>query len=92
MSSDPTRETIYFLAWLKKRRGLVSLRICNIKWDKEGLDIIGITKTLGVDLICIQLIRSEKFVRLVDWARADRWMISYDIEVPHHGHKMRHKI
>lgn len=49
------------------------------------------TKTPGEDLICVQLVRGEKFVRLINWVWADRWMIFYDIEIPHHGHKMRQK-
>jgi hypothetical protein len=91
MGPDPGMEATYFLAWLKKRRGLVDLRKCNIKWDKEGLDIIKITKKLGEDLLCIQLIRGEKFVRLINWVWADKWMMLYDIEVPHHGQTMRQK-
>lgn len=85
------KEDAYFLAWLKKRRGLVSIRICRIKWAKEGIDILELTKKLGEEMVCVQLVRGEKYVRLINWVWADRWMIFYDIEVPHHGQTTRQK-
>jgi len=83
-SPDPGHETVKFLAWLKKRGTVKSLVHCRRKW--KNLDIENIAQELGPYLMAIYVSsRVGKVVVLEDAVWADRWMIYYDEEVPHHG-------
>lgn len=90
-SQDPGHEIVKFLAWLKKRGTVKSLVHCRRKW--RDLDIEDMARELGPDLMAIYLSsRVGKVVVLKDAVWADKWMIYYDEEVPHHGQMMGTKV
>lgn len=57
---DPGCEAIRFLSWLKKRGTTMNLSLCIRKWEREGLDIEDIIRTLGNAVIQIYLNRGQK--------------------------------
>jgi len=75
-----------FIGWLKKRAGVRSLKECNKRWKKEGINIEKEIKKLGADLIGIYRYKGEKVAYLKDSPWADQWTTYYGVEIPHHGH------
>lgn len=83
---DPTYPVTEFIQWLKKRGMVKSLKLCKKKWESEGLDIEKILKDLNPLLGLYRSKGGEKVVKLEDRVWADKWMIHYKLEVPHHRH------
>ena len=88
---DPTYQVTRFLSWLKKRGAIRKLSECTRKWAPEGLDIESVADRFYPELIGVYRYRGEKVVSLNDKVWADRWMIYYDLEVPHHGQRQKQK-
>ena len=86
---DPTYPVAKFLSWLIKRGSIRRLSECKKKWEDEGLDIERVVRELCPQYICIYRYKGEKIVKLENQAWASRWISHYDLEVPHHRHKMR---
>ena len=82
---NPGQKLIPFIGWIKKRAGVRTLKECNKKCKKEGIDIEEFKK-IGADLICIYRYKGEKVVVLKDLPWADQWATYYGIEIPHHSH------
>jgi len=85
---DPSYPIAKFLSWLKKRGGYIYLEECEKKWGREGLEIERIVKDLNPHLGLYRS-RGEKVVVLENKPWATQWLIHYDLDVPHHRHKIK---
>lgn len=84
---DPERNGAAFLAWLKKRGGLKPVDYCKSRCSITGFNPSRFVKSLDSSHIQIYTFRGEKVIKLEDWDWADRWMVYYGQEVPHHRHR-----
>src|SRR5271157_1078712 len=87
----PPYKLTEFLAWLKKRGATWNLTQCKRKCESEGFDLEDTLKKLDTDTIAIYISKGQKYVVLKNKPWADQWMISYNLEVPHHGQKQKGK-
>jgi len=86
---DPGPEMAGFISWLKKRGFVKRLSSCLSGWAHKGIRIEEEIKRIGPSRIYITRRGGEKVVILADKVWADRWMVQYNVEVPHHGHFQR---
>jgi hypothetical protein len=88
---DLGHQVVRFLAWLKKRGAVKSLAHCKKKW--KDLEVEATAKRLEPARIAVYASsRGDKVVVLKDTVWADRWMIYYGEEIPHHGQAERTRI
>jgi len=89
--SEPTLETVRFLAWLKKRGAACRLMYCRKKWEQKGIRVQEICRGYAQGMMHVQHDPStgEKWVVLDDLVWADNLMIEFGEEVPHHGQWMK---
>ena len=78
-----------FLSWLMKRRGMCNLKICERKWEREGIDIESCIRELDRSVITIGTSRGEKVVQLEDWAWATQWVRHHNQLLPPHHRQMQ---
>lgn len=84
---DPGYEGCTFLQWIKKRGNIRSFRECKLKTQEIGFDIKPFIKSMHPDYIgMFQTGDGQKVIALNDLPWADRWMRSYNLEIPHHSH------
>ena len=85
--SDPGFEGCIFIQWMKKRGGIRRSGECRLKARECGFDADWFVKEMGMEFIATgRTGDGKKVIYLVDLPWADRWMIFYDLEVPHHRH------
>lgn len=85
---DPSYRVAEFLSWLKKRGGYVYLDECKKKWEREGLEIERIVKDLNPHLGLYRS-RGKKVVVLENKPWATQWVLYYNLDLPHHRHKIK---
>ena len=83
---EPGRGPAGFLAWLKKRGSEQDLSFCVKVWARRGVQIEEEVRRWGIPNIRIcRTGRGDKVVLLVNKVWADRWLIHYGTELPHHA-------
>jgi len=84
---DPGYEGTVFLQWLKKRGALRKQSDCEKKCQENGFTAKEFVHRVGIGYVQLARTRDgERVVKLMDRRWADRWMIHYGLEVPHHRH------
>ena len=89
-TDDQMTEIVRFLAWLKKRGAEQRLIYCKKKWESKGIHVKEICKGYARGMMHVQNdpATGEKWVVLDDVVGADKLMMEYGEEVPHHGQWM----
>ena len=68
---------------------MCNLKICERKWEREGIDIEGCIRELDRSVITIGISRGEKVVQLEDWAWATHWVRHHNQLLPPHHRQMQ---
>ncbi len=82
-----------FIAWLKKRGRIRGLKDCKRKCNNLDVELNDILKNQFPTLLLMLRTRGgEKVVMIMDLTWADDLAETYDIEIPHHGQRLRHPL
>jgi len=88
----PRFRWMQILQWIKKRGNIRSFKHCHLKASELRFDFSSFMKRMHPSYIAIMKSSDgQKVISLNDLPWADRWMIFYDLEIPHHRHGKRMK-